>query len=105
MIKRYKNKRIKRIVRVRGKIRGTADRPRLTVFRSLRFIYAQLIDDARGVTLAAAKGKQPEAVGAELGEKAGAKKIKAAVFDRGPYQYHGRLQRLADAARKAGLRF
>jgi len=100
---------------VREKVRGSAGRPRLAVFRSITHIYAQLIDDDSGKTLVAAssvevkdKGKKSErakAVGAALGEKAKAKGISEAVFDRGGYRYHGRVKALGDAARSAGLRF
>jgi large subunit ribosomal protein L18 len=102
--------------RVREKVRGSAQRPRLAVFRSITHIYAQLIDDDAGRTLVAAssvdakdaKGRKSElakAVGATLGEKAKAKGIGEAVFDRGGYRYHGRVKALGDAARSAGLRF
>ncbi len=105
---------------VRRKIVGTAERPRLTVFRSSKNIYAQLIDDLSGVTLAAAsslvkevKGQVPyggnvkaaAAVGTQIAEAAKGKGITAAAFDRGHYRYHGRVKALADAARKAGLQF
>jgi large subunit ribosomal protein L18 len=119
--------RTRRHSRVREKIRGSADRPRLAVFRSITHIYAQLIDDESGKTLAQAssldvrsalaspatnelqskskKSEQAKAVGAMLGEKAKAKGIGEAVFDRGGYRYHGRVKALGDAARSAGLRF
>jgi len=108
--------RTRRHARVREKIRGSAGRPRLAVFRSIEHIYAQLIDDDSGRTLVAAssvdakdgKGKKTErakAVGAMLGDKAKAKGIGEAVFDRGGYRYHGRVKALGDAARSAGLRF
>ncbi|TME63618.1 MAG: 50S ribosomal protein L18 [Chloroflexi bacterium] len=108
--------RIRRHERVREKVRGSADRPRLAVFRSLTHIYAQLIDDSAGRTLVAAssvdakdgKGKKSErakAVGTLLGERAKAKGIETAVFDRGGYRYHGRIKALGDGARSAGLRF
>jgi large subunit ribosomal protein L18 len=105
---------------VRKKLSGTAERPRLSVFRSSRHIYAQLIDDTAGVTLVAAssKGKllrdqlsrggnrkAAEAVGEALAKKALDVGIKCACFDRGPYKYHGRVKSLAEAARKAGLAF
>jgi len=105
---------------VRKKLSGTAERPRLSVFRSSRHIYAQLIDDTAGVTLVAAssKGKllrdqlsrggnrkAAEAVGEALAKKALDVGIKCACFDRGPYRYHGRVKSLAEAARKAGLAF
>ncbi|MBO0698316.1 MAG: 50S ribosomal protein L18 [Zavarzinella sp.] len=106
----------RRAHRVRSKINGTAERPRLSVFRSSKHIYAQLIDDANGVTLAAAgssgKGaayggnvKAAAAVGQKLAEAAKAKGISQAAFDRGHYRYHGRVKALADAARKGGLKF
>jgi len=106
--------------RVRKKIKGTAERPRLNVFRSLKHIYAQIIDDSQGVTLVAAstldealKGKieyggNKEAaaeVGKLIAQKALDKGIKKVVFDRGGYLYHGRVKELAEAAREAGLEF
>jgi len=97
--------------RVRAKISGTTERPRLTVFRSLAHISAQLIDDTRGVTLASAsdrglKGNKTDkaaAVGKVVGEAALKAGVKQAVFDKGPYKFHGRVKALADAARSAGL--
>jgi len=105
--------RIARHGRVRKKIAGTAERPRLVVFRSLTHIYAQLIDDVKGATLASASdaegsGKKSEraaAVGTQLAERAKAAGIESVVFDRGGYRYHGRVKALADAARKGGLQF
>ena len=108
--------RTRRHSRVREKVRGSAGRPRLAVFRSIIHISAQLIDDDAGQTLVAAssvtakdaKGSKTErakAVGATLGERAKAKGIDEAVFDRGGYRYHGRIKALGDAARSAGLRF
>ena len=103
--------------RVRGKVRGTAERPRLVVTRSNRGIVAQLVDDANGRTLASAswlqvkksfkgnKTAQAAEVGKLLAEKAKAAKIDNAVFDRGGYLYHGRVKALADAAREGGLKF
>lgn len=92
---------------VRSKITGTAARPRLSVFKSNKFLYAQVIDDAKGKTLAAVTG--PKSKGEELGEKiakaAIGKKIKAVVFDRNGFVYHGRIKALADGARKGGLKF
>src|SRR6476646_10239498 len=100
---------------VRSKIVGTLERPRLTVFRSSKHIYAQLIDDLQGVTLAAASSRGAEsktalpyggnikaavAVGAKIAEAAKAKGIAKVAFDRGHYRYHGRIKALADAARK-----
>jgi large subunit ribosomal protein L18 len=105
---------------VRRKIVGTAERPRLTVFRSSKHIYAQLIDDLSGVTLAAASSRTKEViagtpyggnvkaaavVGARLAAVAKEKGIAKAAFDRGHYRYHGRVKALADAARKGGLDF
>ena len=102
--------------RVRKRVKGTAARPRLSVFRSSRHIYAQVIDDARGHTLAAASSADPGidkgtktaiagAVGAGLAKRAIAAGVKQVVFDRGGYQYHGRVMALAEAARKEGLDF
>ena len=116
--KTKKRRQLRRRRHVRSKIVGTAERPRLTVYRSSKHIYAQLIDDENGVTLAAAssrdKGgvlkyggniKGSEVVGKKLAENALAKGIKLAAFDRGHYRYHGRIKALADAARKGGLQF
>jgi large subunit ribosomal protein L18 len=116
-----KNKaRLKRHLRVRKKITGTVERPRLSVFRSSKHIYAQLIDDVQGVTLASAStldkelveglgnGGSVEAarkVGELIGQRAKSKGVAKVVFDRGGYLYHGRIQALADAAREAGLEF
>ncbi len=109
--------RLHRHLRVRSKISGTADRPRLNVFRSSKHIYAQLIDDVAGVTLAAASsyekdfaeyGGNKEAakkVGSALAERATAKGITEVVFDRGGYPYHGRIEALAEGAREGGLKF
>jgi large subunit ribosomal protein L18 len=112
--------RTRRQARVRQKVAGTAERPRLNVFRSLTQMYAQLIDDAAGRTMAAAstleadvhqratgldKTKQAELVGQLIAERAQAKGIRQVVFDRGGYRYHGRVRALAEAARKAGLEF
>jgi large subunit ribosomal protein L18 len=112
--------RIRRHARVRSKVEGTTERPRLSVFRSLSHIYAQVIDDTKGVTLASAstvdpeisgkidgkaKKSQAEIVGEAVAKRAMEKGIQQVVFDRGGYQYIGRVQALADAARKAGLKF
>ena len=109
--------RIKRHRRVRKNISGTAERPRLNVFRSLNHIYAQIIDDTKGVTLVAAssmdkgfegKGANIESakkVGLLVAEKAIAAGIKQVVFDRGGYVYHGRVAALAEGAREGGLEF
>ncbi len=109
-----------RHIRVRNKIAGTAQRPRLNVFRSTNHIYAQLIDDVAGVTLVSAstlnadvkkevegktKQEAAKAVGLAVGRQALAKGIEQAVFDRGGYLYMGRVQQLADGAREAGLKF
>lgn len=106
----------KRHARVRNKISGTPDCPRLNVFRSSSHIHAQIIDDVNGVTLVAASsvdmklenGGNVEAatkVGKEIATRALAKKIENVVFDRGGYIYHGRVKALAEAAREAGLKF
>jgi large subunit ribosomal protein L18 len=110
----------KRHLRVRNKISGTAEAPRLCVFRSLNHIYAQVIDDVKGVTLAASstmdkevaaqigemtKSEAAKVVGASVAKKALEKGITTVVFDRGGYIYTGRVQALADGAREAGLQF
>ena len=119
MIKRpdTRGQRIKRHKRVRAKISGTAERPRLSVFRSESNIYAQIIDDVAGNTLVAASsvekafegyGGNIEAakkVGAMIAERALQKGIEEVVFDRGGYVYHGRVAALAEGAREAGLKF
>ena len=109
--------RVKRHARVRGKISGTPERPRLSVFRSESNIYAQIIDDVAGNTLCAAStvekdfegfGGNVEAakkVGSKIAERAKAKGIEVVVFDRGGYIYHGRVQALAESAREGGLQF
>jgi len=117
-IKTQVHRRYRRHLRVRKKIAGTPERPRLVVFRSSKHIYAQMVDDTRGVTLIGAsdrtEGVQPEAKGKTgksfaLGQliavKAKAKGIVRVVFDRGGYQYHGRVKAVADGARKGGLEF
>ena len=105
----------KRHRRLRARIAGTAGRPRLAVYRSLSQIYAQVIDDQSGRTLAAAssleakdhakKSDAAKAVGTKIAEKAKAAGIEEVIFDRGGYRYHGRVKALADAARSNGLRF
>lgn len=108
----------KRHARVRTKINGTAERPRLNVFRSNKHIYAQLIDDANGVTLVSASTMDKDfgsdaksnaeaavKVGELIAKKAVEKEIKSVVFDRGGYLFHGRVKALADAARENGLEF
>jgi len=109
--------------RIRKKLQGTAERPRLNVYRSVNHIYAQLVDDAKGVTLVnassleigkAADGKKhvtggniaaAKQVGKTIAERAKSNGVKQVVFDRGGYLYHGRVKALADAAREAGLEF
>lgn len=100
-----KQSRFKRKRRIFDKNRGTADKPRLTVFRSNKAIYAQIINDDNGATLASASGSEAKKVGEEVAKSAVKKKIKAVVFDRAGYKYHGRVKALADAAREAGLVF
>jgi large subunit ribosomal protein L18 len=116
-----KNKaRLKRHLRVRKKIEGTTVRPRLNIFRSSKHMYAQIIDDTKGITLVAASTQDKELkdavgnggnveaarkVGELIAKRAKAKGVEAVVFDRGGYLYHGRVQALADAAREAGLQF
>ena len=119
MIKRpdTKGQRIKRHARVRGKISGTAERPRLSVFRSENNIYAQIIDDVAGKTICAAstvekgfegQGGNKEAakkIGQLIAQRAVEKGVENVVFDRGGYIYHGRVQSLAEGAREGGLKF
>jgi large subunit ribosomal protein L18 len=115
-VKTPDQRRLRRRRRVRAKVRGTASRPRLSVFRSNRGVSAQLIDDDSGKTLAhagwiesdvrkLASGEQAAKVGALLAERAKAAGIETAVFDRGGYRYHGNVARLAEAAREGGLQF
>lgn len=111
------NARLRRHLRVRKKVSGTPEKPRLAVFRSEKNIYAQIIDDLNGVTLVAASsldkgfegpGSNKEAaklVGKAIAQKAQEKGIKEVVFDRGGFVYHGRVQSLAEGAREAGLEF
>lgn len=118
--KSRKEMRLMRHKRVRKKLSGVADRPRLNVFRSLGHIYAQIIDDAAGRTLVSAstidrelraelqslnKMEQAKHVGAKLAERAKAAGVQQVVFDRGGYAYHGRVKMLAEASREAGLEF
>ena len=119
MIKRpdTKAQRAKRHKRVRGKVSGTPERPRLCVFRSEKHIYAQIIDDVNGNTLVAASSVEKDfgatggnceaakKVGQLVAERAIAKGIEEVVFDRGGYVYHGRVQELAEGAREGGLEF
>jgi large subunit ribosomal protein L18 len=117
---RVREARIQRHERVRGKVTGSSERPRLSVFRSLRHIYAQIIDDSAGSTLISAstmdkevcglcdglkKADAAKVVGRVLAERAKACGVTKVVFDRGGYKYHGRVKALADAAREAGLEF
>ena len=107
-------------IRIRKKLKGTTERPRLTVFRSTAHIYAQVIDDSKGVTLVAASSTEKSAdggkstggnltaakeIGKRVAERAKENGINKVVFDRGGYIYHGRVKALADAAREAGLEF
>jgi large subunit ribosomal protein L18 len=119
MIRKIEKKEIRSRIhaRIRRKLRGTTERPRLAVFRSVAHIYAQVIDDSAGKTLVSAssvdKGAKTnggnvsaaKAIGKAVAERAKEKGIKRVVFDRGGYQYHGRVKALADAARAAGLEF
>lgn len=114
-----KDLRKRRHLALRKRLSGTPDRPRLVVYRSLKHIYAQIIDDTKGVTLISLstiakdmdsldgkkKAEQSYEVGLKLGEKALAAGIKKVAFDRGGYMYHGRVKALAEGARKAGLDF
>jgi len=118
--KAKKQRQLRRRQHVRRKIQGTAERPRLSVFRSSKHIYAQLIDDLNGLTLAAASTQSADlksnltyggnikaavTVGKQLAELAKGKGISKVAFDRGHYRYHGRVKALADAAREGGLLF
>lgn len=118
MIKKEANNvaRLRRHERVRKVISGTKEVPRLNVFRSNKGIYAQVIDDVTGTTLASSSNLElkiknggnieaAKAVGKDIAEKCKKIKVKTVVFDRGGYQYHGRVEALADAAREAGLEF
>ena len=119
MIRKTEKKQIRTRIhqRIRRKLAGSPERPRLAVFRSVAHIYAQVIDDSRGQTLVSAssvdKGAKTKggnvaaakAIGKLVAERAKEKGIKSVVFDRGGYQYHGRVKALADAAREAGLEF
>ncbi len=91
--------------RIRATISGTKERPRLSVFRSNKFIYAQLVDDVKGHTFAQAQSADAKTVGIELAKKAKALKIDKVVFDRGGYLYTGKIKAVADAAREGGLIF
>lgn len=98
-------KRKRNHTKIRAKISGTAERPRLAVFKSNTAMVIQLIDDERGTTLAAARGTDATKLGGEIAKAAMAKKIEAVVFDRGGYIYTGKVKALADAARAGGLKF
>jgi large subunit ribosomal protein L18 len=104
-----RSNRNKRKLRIRKSVFGNASRPRLSVYKSNKYIYAQLIDDIKGKTLVSSKGlkdiKNASSVGEDLAAKAKAKKIKKVVFDRNGYIYHGRVKSLAEGARKGGLQF
>jgi large subunit ribosomal protein L18 len=111
-----RQQRLRRRRRVRARIVGSAERPRLSVYRSNRGVFAQLIDDAAGVTLAAVNWTEPELrkltasdqakrAGELLGERAKAAGVETCVFDRGGYQFHGRVKALAEGAREKGLKF
>jgi large subunit ribosomal protein L18 len=108
-----RDSRIRRHARVRSRISGTAERPRLAVFKSNRFVSVQVIDDVKGATLATAHGrefkgaltKQAAAVGKEIAKRAKEKGITKVVFDRGGYSYKAQIKALADAAREGGLVF
>lgn len=110
----------RRHIRVRKKLSGTSERPRLNVFRSLNQIYAQVVDDSNGVTMVSvstldaklkaktkelSKTDQAKLVGEEIAKRAAKAGIKEVIFDRGGYRYHGRVKALAEAAREAGLQF
>jgi large subunit ribosomal protein L18 len=119
MIRKIEKKEIRNRIhrRIRRKLSGTKERPRLAVFRSVAHIYAQVIDDVEGRTLVSASSVDKnaktkggnvaaaKAIGKLVAERAKEKGVKAVVFDRGGYQYHGRIKALADAAREAGLEF
>ncbi len=118
--KKKQKRRLRRKLHIRGRVTGSAEKPRLTVFRSNKHIYGQLVDDQRGVTIASASSvakdvrskiegssggrKAAEIVGGVLAERAKAAGISQVVFDRNGYKFHGRIKVLAEAARKAGLK-
>jgi large subunit ribosomal protein L18 len=123
VIRQYKKQEIRKRIhsRIRSKVNGSEARPRLAVFRSVAHIYAQVIDDSKGVTIVSASSSEKsapmsgavrggnvegaKAIGKLVAERATAKGIKQVVFDRGGFLYHGRIKALADAAREAGLEF
>lgn len=111
---RKMDQRTRRHARIRSRVSGTTERPRLAVFRSNRFVYAQLIDDTKGTTIAAADSRTAKgasardravAVGKSIAEQAKKKGVEKAVFDRGGFQYQGVIAALADSAREGGLSF
>ena len=102
MLKLSRDKRKRRMM---DKNRGTGDKPRLNIFRSNKYIYAQVINDEKGETLAHARGVDAKEVGKKVAEIAIKKKVSTVIFDRAGYRYHGRVKSLADAAREAGLLF
>lgn len=121
-IKKKRERRERAHLRIRTRVRGTSERPRLSVYKSLKYIYAQLIDDDRGHTIAAASSADPEVrqqldgsagsnkqaaklVGETIAVRAKEKGIEKVVFDRGGYVYHGNVKALADSAREKGLQF
>lgn len=119
-LKKQTDRRDRTKARIRGRLAGTAERPRLTVFKSLKRIYVQAVDDAKGITLASASSLEKElreqaknganidaakAVGARIAARLKEQGITAVVFDRNGYVYHGRVKALADSAREAGLQF
>ncbi len=121
-IKKKRERRERAHLRIRARVRGTSERPRLSVYKSLKYIYAQLIDDDRGHTIAAASSADPEVrqqldgkaasnkqaaklVGETIAARAKEKGIEKVVFDRGGYVYHGNVKALADSAREKGLQF
>ena len=121
LVQRKRERRERAHQRVRMRVKGTAERPRLSIYKSVKFIYAQVIDDDRGHTLAQASSADPDirqrltgggsnkdaakAVGEAVAERAKEKGIEKVVFDRGGYVYHGNVKVLADAAREKGLQF
>lgn len=120
-LKKKVKARLRRKMRIRKRLSGTPDRPRLAVFRSARHIYAQIIDDTKGVTIVSASSLSPEIrdrlgeckgkkevaklVGEHIAKRALEKNVKKVAFDRGGYKYHGRVKALADGARETGLEF
>jgi len=100
-----KPQRARRKRRTKAKVMGTAKRPRLSIYRSNRYIYAQLVDDENNNTLAAASGLKAKDVGLSISKSALKNKIKEIVFDRAGYKYHGKVKVVADSAREGGLKF